>query len=96
LANIQVDEDNFISNFLQNQYSTGVKIKGINDEDKHKMSTSQERESWEDIFTTKNDNSTIKNKEICPSKTLKISTNLTAEQEQKLLVVLKKHIGSFA
>jgi hypothetical protein len=32
LASRKIDEDTFISNFLQNQYPVDVRIEGINDE----------------------------------------------------------------
>jgi hypothetical protein len=38
LTSSQVDEDTFISNFLQNQYPVDVRIDGINDEEKPETS----------------------------------------------------------
>jgi hypothetical protein len=96
LACIKIDEDIFISNFLQNQYPVDVRIEGINDEIEFEIYVDKKTELWVELFRTETKNYVIKTIEIIPSKTLKINTKLTHQQEQKLLVVLKRNIETFA
>ena len=48
------------------------------------------------MFTTDIGDTTVKTIEIIPTKTLKINTKFTDQQEKKLSKVLKKNIETFA
>jgi hypothetical protein len=43
LASNKIDEDTFISNFLQNQYPTDVRIEGINNENEYEKYVDKKR-----------------------------------------------------
>jgi hypothetical protein len=60
LASNKIDEDTFISNFLQNQYLVDVRKEGISNENESEKCVDKEGESWEQIFIDKTDDSTIK------------------------------------
>jgi len=60
------DEDTFISNFLQNQYPTDVRINDINNEDEYEKYADKKGELWEKLFTSETYNPTVKTVEIIP------------------------------
>jgi hypothetical protein len=91
-----IDEHTFLENFLQNQYPTNVKIEGINDDNRSKISVENNKQLWKYLFTTKIEDVTAKTVEINPAKTLKINNKLTSHQEEKLLDVLKQNVEVFA
>lgn len=76
----QLDEDNLIDKFLQNNYLATINIDGLKEEYLANLICAQGN-SWVDLIIDGSDQGNVKIIEINPSKTLKIIPFISNDQE---------------